>query len=340
MPDGGSVRIGSSDLAALAGEADVIDVAHFCPAGQIDRARYDDSCYYLHPDGALAAETLASLRLAMQRAGVDAIAYLRLGEHERTALIAVHNAGLMLTVLRPPLALEPDEFNTPADDSLPPDMVETAEGIIRRRMLDGDANLLPDRYEERLRAFVEEKARRGPDEAATPAVGEFDFDTVAAAPAAEEPVGRRGRDLGAEILLHIADLGDRRFVDPGWTGEPDNRRPIAAISVRPREEVAPEAIEYRVFAHDGRATGWVSDGNYAGTRDAQWPLTGFAVRPAAAWRDRIDIAYEGRFFAGGVVGPKTNGETCVSPVDNDPLEAVRISIVERPGAAGEADDGS
>ena len=138
-----------------------------------------------------------------------------------------------------------------------------------------------------------------------------------------------GRELGTEILLHIMGLGDRRFVEPGWAGHPGSHRQIEAMSIRPRDELEASALEFRVFAQEGRATAWVSNGNYAGTRGRQLPLTGFAVRPAAELRDRYDIIYEGCFFEGGVVGPKQNGEVCTSPISNDPLEAVRVSIVER-----------
>ncbi|HEX3864886.1 MAG TPA: Ku protein [Stellaceae bacterium] len=137
------------------------------------------------------------------------------------------------------------------------------------------------------------------------------------------------RELPTEILLHIMGLGDRRFVEPGWAGHPGSHRQIEAMSIRPREDLEPSAIEFRVFAQEGRATAWVSNGNYAGTRGRQLPLTGFAVRPAPELRDRFDIVYEGCFFDGGVVGPKRNGEICTSSVSNDPLEAVRVSIVQR-----------
>jgi DNA end-binding protein Ku len=149
-----------------------------------------------------------------------------------------------------------------------------------------------------------------------------------AAPAAE---GERGgaRELGAEVLLHIMGLGDRRYVEPGWAGHPGSRRQIEAMSIRPREAFPPSAIEFRVFAQEGRATAWVSNGNYAGTRGRGLPLTGFAVRPAADLRDRLEIVYEGSFFEGGVVGPRRDGELCVSPVADDPLEAIRVTIVER-----------
>jgi DNA end-binding protein Ku len=141
-------------------------------------------------------------------------------------------------------------------------------------------------------------------------------------------------DVGTEILLHIMGLGDRRYVEPGWAGHPGSKRQIEALSIRPRDALAANAIEFRVFAQEGRATAWVSNGNYAGTRGRNLPLTGFAVRPSTDLGERLQITYEGSFFEGGVVGPKRNGELCVSPVADDPLEAVRVTIIDE-GAAAE-----
>ena len=136
-------------------------------------------------------------------------------------------------------------------------------------------------------------------------------------------------DVGSEILLHIMGLGDRRYVEPGWAGNPGSRRQIEALSIRPRDGLTASAIEFRVFAQEGRATAWVSNGNYAGTRGRNLPLTGFAIRPSSELGDRLEIAYEGSFFEGGVVGPKRNGELCVSPIADDPLEAVRVTIIDQ-----------
>jgi hypothetical protein len=150
-----------------------------------------------------------------------------------------------------------------------------------------------------------------------------------APPPEPEPAVAAPHDIGTEILLHIMGLGDRRYVEPGWAGNPGSRRQIEALSIRPRDALAPSAIEFRVFAQEGRATAWVSNGNYAGTRGRNLPLTGFAVRPSTELGERLEIAYEGSFFEGGVVGPKRNGELCVSPVADDPLEAVRVTIIDQ-----------
>lgn len=155
-------------------------------------------------------------------------------------------------------------------------------------------------------------------------------------PTPESPPAAAGpQDIGAEILLHIMSLGDRRYVEPGWapnTG-PGSKKQIEAISIRPRDGLTPSAIEFRVFAQEGRATAWVSNGNYAGTRGRNLPLTGFAVRPSPGLGERLEITYEGSFIQGGVVGPKRNGELCESPVADDPLEAVRVTILDQ--GAGE-----
>jgi DNA end-binding protein Ku len=161
---------------------------------------------------------------------------------------------------------------------------------------------------------------------------------AAAAPPPSEPEpvpelaaapGTGPHDVGAEILLHIMGLGDRRYVEPGWAGNPGSRRQVEALSIRPRDALTASAIEFRVFAQEGRATAWVTNGNYAGTRGRDLPLTGFAIRPAGDFGDRLDITYEGSFFEGGVIGPKRNGELCISTVADDPLEAIRVAIIDR-----------
>lgn len=152
---------------------------------------------------------------------------------------------------------------------------------------------------------------------------------------ASEAAPGKTPDVGTEILLHIMGLGDRRYVEPGWAGNPGSKRQIEALSIRPRDGLAASAIEFRVFAQEGRATAWVSNGNYAGTRGRNLPLTGFAVRPSTELGERLEITYEGSFFEGGVIGPKRNGELCVSPVADDPLEAVRVTIIDQGTPQGE-----
>ena len=83
----GYVTITDNEIEALTGAPpNIIEVAHFSTRDQIDRARLESS-YFVYPDGGLAADTLDALRLAMQRSGRDAVAYVRLGDRERMVLI-------------------------------------------------------------------------------------------------------------------------------------------------------------------------------------------------------------------------------------------------------------
>ena len=140
------------------------------------------------------------------------------------------------------------------------------------------------------------------------------------------------RTIDTEVVLHIHRVGDRRFVGQGWFGMRGRRLHIEAFSIRPLDTLAATDIEFMGFGPGNRQTPWVSDGRLCGTRGRGLPLTGFAVRLAPHVQGRFDIIYEGAFFASGGVGPRRNGEPCLPPVGDDPLEAINLRIAE--GAAG------
>lgn len=319
----------------LSGSGGIIDLTHFVRSDRVERARVATS-YDLYPNGPVAAETLDALRQAMRRAGRDAVAFVSHGEGERMLLIEPYGGGLRLSVMRRPLAA-PGAYEEPAERQVPADLVEMAESVIAKHLHDEDADALHERYENRLRALIAQKTGRAPEPDAAAATSlAVQAEAEAAAPSRELEVaadaavtGPLPREIGAEILLRLIDIGDRRFEGPGWAGIPGGGRRIEAISIRPREELAPDAVEFRVFAAEDRATPWVGNGNYAGTSGRNLPLTGFAARPAPAIADRFDVVYEGWFAEGGAVGPLRNGETCSSPVPDDPIEALRVSFIER-----------
>jgi hypothetical protein len=141
-----------------------------------------------------------------------------------------------------------------------------------------------------------------------------------------------GPALRVEIVLHIEREGDCQFTAGGWAGRLGSRRRIEALAVRPLEAISGGEVEYKVYGIGGRETPWVSDGRLCGTRGQGLPLTGFAVRLAPHLRDRFDVIYRGAFFASGPAPAARNGEACLAPLRDDPLEAVEIRIVERGGA--------
>jgi len=156
--------------------------------------------------------------------------------------------------------------------------------------------------------------------------------------AAEPPVvappplpADRGVEVSSEVLLHIEQEGDRRFVTGGWLGNRGRRLRIEGFSVRPLDQIPPDQIEYKAFAPNGRETPWVSNGRLCGTRGRGLPLTGLAIRLAPQLQRQFDVVYEASFFDGGLAGPSRNGEPCRSSVVNDPLEAINVRIIRRGG---------
>lgn len=348
--------------ALLSESGGVIDLSRFVLGDPGEGARVGTR-YDIYPNGPVAGETLDALIRAMRHLGRDAVAFAGHGDRERMLLIEPYGGGLRLSVMRRPMTA-PGAYEEPAERQVPAELVEMAEAAIGRHLHDEDVNGLHERYEHRMRALIAEKiSGASPEPASLPllqpgtvaaavsAAASLVSQTGSAPPEAPEPEAESEaeadtaiaaeplpREIGGEILLRLIDVGDRRFDGPGWAGMPGAARRIEAISIRPRDELTPDTIEFRVFAPEGRATPWVSDGNYAGTSGRGLALTGFAARPRPEIADRFDVVYEGWFAEGGAVGPFRNGEHCVSPVPDDPLEALRVSLIERqhdtPGGAG------
>jgi hypothetical protein len=146
--------------------------------------------------------------------------------------------------------------------------------------------------------------------------------------AAETVTG--AQEVQTEIVLHIERLGDQRFAGRGWVGNRGKRLRIEAFSICPLDTLLPGDVEFKALGPNRRQTPWVSDGKLCGTRSQRLPLTGFAVRLAAHIAGRFDVIYEGAFFESGIVGPSRNGELCIPPIAEDPLEAIKVRVIRRP----------
>lgn len=143
--------------------------------------------------------------------------------------------------------------------------------------------------------------------------------------AADEP-----QEIATEIVLHIERAGDRRFPGRGWVGNRGKRLRVEAFSIRPLETLRARDIEFKALGPKRRQTPWVTDAKLCGTRGQGLPLTGFAVRLAGDAGERFDVVYEGAFFESGTVGPNRNGELCIPPIADDPLEAINVRVIRRP----------
>jgi DNA end-binding protein Ku len=144
----------------------IIDIEKFVPRAAIDRL-YWDTPYHLVPSGKTGVEAFAVIREAMKVRNTVALGRLVMSTRERVCAIEIEEAGLVLTTLR--TAEEVRDVNEVAHPDLPrPDkqMLAIAEKIIEQQSGDFDPAEFTDRYEEALKALIEEKRKGKPVKAA------------------------------------------------------------------------------------------------------------------------------------------------------------------------------
>lgn len=137
-----------------------IDIERFVRADEIDRI-YWDHPYYLAPDGKLAQEAFAVIREAMARAGQIALGRVVLSTRERLLALEPRGKGIVATSLRSEDEVrKPDEiFGQIADVKPDRAMIEIAQSIIEQQEGPFDTSQFVDRYEQALKALIEDKQK-------------------------------------------------------------------------------------------------------------------------------------------------------------------------------------
>ena len=137
-----------------------IDIETFVQATDIDRL-YWDNPYFLVPDGKLAVDAFVVIREAMAKTKQVALGRVVMHQRERLLAIEPRGAGMVAWSLR-----SHDEVRDPAElfDDIPdkkadPKMIAIAEKIIEQQEGPFDPSQFTDRYEDALRALIEEKRK-------------------------------------------------------------------------------------------------------------------------------------------------------------------------------------
>jgi DNA end-binding protein Ku len=137
----------------------IIDIEKFVPRTSIDRL-YWDTPYHLVPAGKTGVEAFAVIRAAMNKKQMVALGRLVMSTRERVCAIEIEEAGLVLTTLRTAEEVR-DMAELPSPDLPKPDpqMLAIAEKIVDQQSGDFDPAEFTDRYEDALRALIEEKKK-------------------------------------------------------------------------------------------------------------------------------------------------------------------------------------
>ena len=137
-----------------------IDIERFVAADEIDRL-YWDNPYFLAPDGKLAQEAFGVIRQAMEKSGQIALGRVVIGTRERILALEPRGKGILAYTIRTDAEVrKPDEIFD-AISAAKPDagMISIAERIIEQREGPFDPSQFVDRYEDALKALIEDKTK-------------------------------------------------------------------------------------------------------------------------------------------------------------------------------------
>ena len=137
-----------------------IEIERFVAGDEIDRL-YWDNPYFLAPDGKLAQEAFGVIRTAMEKSGQIALARVVIGTRERILALEPRDRGILAYTIRTDAEVrKPDEiFAGISDKAADPNMIAIAEKIIEQQEGPFDPSQFVDRYEEALKALIEDKKK-------------------------------------------------------------------------------------------------------------------------------------------------------------------------------------
>jgi DNA end-binding protein Ku len=155
------VIITDEDLDAVRIESNhTLNIEAFVDVGEVQPI-WQDTPYYLAPDGAMAEETFIVLREALRKSGKVAVARLVLSSRERTVTIGAYEKGMFVHTLRNTSEVRSTAgyFDSIPDSKPDADMLQLAEKLIEQKTVDFDPADYPDRYETALREMIKEKLK-------------------------------------------------------------------------------------------------------------------------------------------------------------------------------------
>jgi len=158
--NGDYIMIDPDEVAAVVPDSDkILEVEAFIPCGKIDDV-YFDKPYYLVPVDDADHDAFASIRDALSKTSVTAIARTVLFRRIRTVLIRAHGKGIIATTLNFDYEVRSSKeaFDDVAQVKIEAEMLDLAKHIITTKKGDFDPAKFDDRYEDALAALVKAKA--------------------------------------------------------------------------------------------------------------------------------------------------------------------------------------
>ena len=139
---------------------ETINIEAFVDNDAVDTI-YNDSPYYLAPDGPMAEETFVVLREAMKKTKKTAIARIVLSNRERLVSVTPRDKGMLLETLRTGQEVRSSAayFEEIADANVDKEMLALAEKLIEQKAGEFRPMDFVDRYEQGLLELIQAKVR-------------------------------------------------------------------------------------------------------------------------------------------------------------------------------------
>ena len=138
----------------------VIEIERFVAADEIDRLYWNDP-YFLTPNGEIATEAFTVIREAMRETGRIALGRVVLSTRERLLALEPQGKGIVCWSLRTKGEVRnaADYFRDIPDAKPDKNMLAIAEKIIEQQEGEFDPSTFNDRYEDALKALIEDKKK-------------------------------------------------------------------------------------------------------------------------------------------------------------------------------------
>jgi DNA end-binding protein Ku len=139
---------------------ETINIEAFVDMDDVDPI-YNDSPYYLAPDGPMAEETFSVLREAMTKLKKTAIAKVVMTNRERLVSISPRDKGMLLQTLRTGQEVRSSAayFEEIQTNGVDKEMLQLAEKLIEQKARDFDPGEFVDRYEAGLMDLIKAKVK-------------------------------------------------------------------------------------------------------------------------------------------------------------------------------------
>jgi DNA end-binding protein Ku len=229
------VVVDDAEIKALEIESSkVIDLESFVDAATID-SLYLEKPYYLAPDGPIGAETFSVIAHALREKGKAALGRVVIASREHVVAIRPYDGTLVMTTLRSAGEVRAPEFRE-TGEGVNDEAVSLAGMIIDQRAGTFDPKAVHDRYQDALKALVEEKAkgrRPSPSKVAEPAPV-IDLMAALKRSLGDAGKGAAGKQAAAgKGRKKAADTRQRSLILPLKGGKPD--KAAAAPAAKPAE---------------------------------------------------------------------------------------------------------